>query len=413
MANNTKKKGVGLAIDAGTTTLAFALVDLDTGGILKNISLPNPQKKWGDDVLSRVEAVVRDPLVLSSLQSSVVSAINSAIKGLGKREINEITVAGNSCMEHLLLGISPVSFSRVPFRPLFKEAKRFKAKDIGIDAPKSALYTFPLIGGFIGGDTVAAILALSLDKKKNALAIDIGTNSEIVLKAGSLLYAASSAAGPAVEGGSISSGMAAGKGAIAGVKITEDQLMLHVIGDVSPAGVCGSGLISAVSELLKAGMIDKSGRIKDKDEVSHNLSSRIKRFSEGNGFVLSRTAKKEIVLTQTDIRALQGAKAALRAGLDTLLKKAGIKPEDVEEVYLAGAFGSNLDKYDLETIGVLDVCWLERLSQTGDSALDGAVMALIDEGKKKEAEAIAETVGYVSLSGSPVFEKGFIRAMGF
>ena len=374
------KKNLAVAFDLGSTTVVGALLDVRTGEVLATAFRANPQVDYGADVLSRVKAVVDDPTLLATLQASVVKAINEILFELGDGvapQVSLIVAAGNSIMEHILLGVSPKSFATVPYRPVFKEARYSEASTLGIDAlPGVNLYTFPIIGGFVGGDTVAAILKLALQSaKETSLMIDIGTNSEIVLSHNGTVYAASAAAGSAFEGGEIGSGMSAQKGAIESVRVDNGELKLEVIGDVAPRGICGSGLLDAVAALVKAGVIESTGRIKDPEEVETGLSSKVRAsegdVSEGNRVILNAGPSGEIALSQADIRSLQTAKGAIRAGVGVLLKKASIGPEEVDRVYLAGAFGSNLKKEGLETTGLLDVCWHDRLEVVGDAALGG------------------------------------------
>lgn len=415
MRDDFKKNEVGIAFDLGTTTIAGASVDLENRKIIKALSLPNPQVKWGRDVLARVNAVAGDPALLKGLSDSVLEACNSIIRGVSEgRKIREITAAGNPVMEHILLKVSPEPLSKVPYKPVFTQAKRLSAKDAGFEADEETrLYTFPLVSGFVGGDAVAVALCLGLQRESGAaLALDIGTNSEILLSSGGVIYGTSAAAGPAFEAGELKYGMTAGNGAIEGVKVDGDDIKLDVIGGAAPRGICGSGLVDAASELLRAGVIDASGRIKDRGEIPTNLSNRIKEGKEGNSFILYRCAKGEVALSQSDIRALQVAKAAIKAGISMLLKKAGLAAGDMEKVYLAGAFGSHLKKEGLGTIGLLNKSWLEKIRSVGDAALDGAVLGLYDE-KKKEAEGLADNVKYVSLSGSAHFEREFISNMDF
>lgn len=409
------ERGVGVAFDIGTTTVVGSSVDLSTGKVLSTVSAPNPQARWGRDVISRINAIVGNPALLDEMRSSVVGACNGIIEGLEvPGPVTAVTAAGNPVMESILLGVSPEPLSRIPYRPAFTEAQRVEARKLGFRTPAGAvLYALPLIGGFVGGDAVAVILSLGLDKAPSpALAIDIGTNSEIMLSSGGNIYATSAAAGPAFEGGELKDGMTAQNGAIQGVKVEGDNLTLDVIGGVAPVGICGSGLIEAASELLKAAVIDRSGRIRGRDEIPNNLSSRIREEADGNSFLLYRGPRGEVSLTQSDIRALQTAKSSTRAGILMLLKKAGITAAEVGKVYIAGAFGSHLEKDGLRTIGLLDEGWLGYVSSVGDAALNGAIEAL-DDGKKLEAEALARRVRYVPLSGSSHFEKEFIKNMNF
>lgn len=409
-----KKAGLGAAFDVGTTTVVCALVDLETSSVLGAESIPNPQVKWGRDVIARMEAAISREGALQGLSVAIRDACKGLLFSLAGDNLAGITMAaaaGNSVMEHLLLGVSPEPLSRVPYKPAFKEAQTVEASVTGLGL-SCGLYVFPLIGGFVGGDAVAVALTLGMPGgDKPVLAIDIGTNSEILLSSGGVLYATSAAAGPAFEGGEVRSGMVAAPGAIQGVKIEGDTVILDVIGTGAPKGICGSGLIEAAATLLGAGIIENTGRIKDRDEVTNNLSSRIKAGPEGNSFTLYRGASGEVALTQDDIRALQTAKSATRAGITMLLMKAGIGPEDVATVYIAGAFGSHLKEEGLRAIGLLDEAWTD-IRTVGDAALEGAVLALDDE-RKRQAEAIARQARYISLSGSAHFEREFIKNMNF
>lgn len=408
-----KKAGLGAAFDVGTTTVVCALTDLETGSVLSAQSVPNPQARWGRDVISRMEASIASPGALLELTRAIREACSGLLDSLAgdrRDDVVSASAAGNSVMEHILLGVSPEPLSKVPYRPAFKTAQTLGADAVpGLSCPA---YVFPLIGGFVGGDAVAVALKLGMpDGDRPVLAIDIGTNSEILLSSNGVLYATSAAAGPAFEGGEIQSGMTAAPGAIQGASIEEETVILDVIGKTSPRGICGSGLIEAASMLIGAGIIEGSGRIKDPDEVENNLSSRIKAGKGGNSFVLYRGAKGEISLTQDDVRALQTAKSATRAGISMLLMKAGIEPADVETVYIAGAFGSHLKEEGLRAIGLLDESWTD-VRTVGDAALEGAILALV-EGHRAEAGTIAAKARYVSLSGSAHFEREFIRNMNF
>lgn len=409
-----KKAGLGAAFDVGTTTVVCALVDLETRSILATESLPNPQSRWGREVVARMEAAIRSDGSLSELTGAIRSACKGLLSSLAGPRLPEVTmaaVAGNSVMEHLFLGLSPAPLSKVPYKPAFKEARTLDADDAVLGAG-CGVYVFPLIGGFVGGDAVAVALTLGMPGSgKPILAIDIGTNSEILLSSGGVLFATSAAAGPAFEGGEVKFGMTASPGAIQGVKIEDDTVILDVIGRLAPKGICGSGLIEAAASLLGAGIIETTGRIKDRDEVGSNLSSRIKEGPEGNSFTLYRGASGDVIITQDDIRALQTAKSATRAAVSMLLMKAGIGPDDVETVYIAGAFGSHLREEGLRAIGILDEAWTD-VRTVGDAALEGAILAL-DDDRKRDAEAIARGARYVSLSGSAHFEREFLKNMNF
>lgn len=419
----------GIAFDIGTTTIVGALVDLEDCKEIETAFLPNPQMNWGRDVLSRILAAIDNQKALKSMQQAVVNTCNEIIKNLvNPKDVQFITMAGNSTMEHLFLGISPASLSKVPYKPVFREAKKIKAAAIGIIInPEAYVYTFPLIGGFIGGDTVAGILSTETHRtRKYCLLIDIGTNNETVLASEKAIFATSTAAGPAFEGGGVKYGMMAKRGAIQGVKIENDKLILDVIGNTTPEGICGSGIIDAIAKLLSAGIIDKSGRIKNRYEVEGNIANRIKgqgtrgakgedkgQEEQGNEFILYKDVKKEITITQKDVREIQLAKGAIQAGIKLLLKKAHIAADEIDKVYIAGAFGSNINKESLAQIGVIEKEWLDRVIFVGDAALDGAKLALCSEEKRKEAEAIARETKHVSLSGSKHFQEEFLKGMKF
>lgn len=410
------KRSIGVAVDLGTTTVAAAAVDLETGSVVARMGAPNPQSEWGSDVLSRVEAIVGDAANLGRMSAAVAQAINVLISNMvSPDDVCRVHVAGNTIMEHIFLGVSPAPLARVPYKPVFTEARVARAEDLGISAaPGAKAYLFPSVGGFVGGDAVAVMLALGFGLRDTVdLAIDIGTNSEIMLCSAGRFFAASAAAGPAFEAGGVGAGMIAARGAIERVTIAGDDVILGVIGGASPRGICGSGLISAVSSMIGAGVIDNSGRIVDRVELDTNLGNRIQNEVSGSSFSLYRASGSDIKLTQADIRNLQNAKAAIRAGISMLLEKAGITADLVDKVYIAGAFGSNLDTKDLARIGVLDRSWVDKVELAGDGALDGVVMALTSGHEQTRAEKIARDAKYVSLSGSAHFEKEFLRNMGF
>ncbi len=409
------KKGTGIALDIGTTTIAALSVDLSSGRELKTASAPNPQVRWGADLLSRVNAIASEPALLKELRTALVSACNGIIGSIADAgDVKEITAAGNTVMEHILLNVSPAPLGKVPYKPAFKEARRVSAARAGFDVGDGVeLYTFPIIGGFVGGDAVAVALSLGMERTdKTILAIDIGTNSEIMLSAKGAMTATSAAAGPAFEASELSSGMTAAPGAIQGVEIDGDHVALDVIGGVAAKGVCGSGLVAGATALIRAGVIDPSGRIKDSAEIDNNLSMRIKSDGDENRFILFKGAEGEISFTQKDIRALQVAKSAIRAGVSILLKKAALPAAEVDAVYIAGAFGSKLDERGLSAIGLIDDAWIGHIEFVGDAALKGAAMALSDTAKSR-AEELARDVKYVSLSGSKHFEGEFISNMNF
>lgn len=408
--------GFGVAFDLGTTTIVGSVVNLETGETLNRVTHPNSQREWGADVMSRIRVIKDSPEFLTTLQKSAVKTCNNIIEELNPEGgVRAITVAGNTVMEHIFTGVSPLCLGKVPYKPDFKEAQIIDAKTLGFNVDSGVhLYTFPIIGGYVGGDTVSVLLALDiLNTEGNIVMIDIGTNSEIVVSGEKGIYSAATPAGPAFEGGEIRDGMVAGKGAVEGFKIVDDAVKLKVIEGGQPVGICGSGLIEAVGTLLENGIIDSTGRIKGSDEIETNIANKIKKEEEGNVFIFHRGAKGEVALTQPDIRALQFAKGAIIGGLNMLFDKSKTSPENVDKVYIAGAFGSHLNAKALCTMGILKESWLDKVEIVGDAALRGAELAIASKEKRLEAEKIATDTRYVSLSGSKNFEKEFIEAMNF
>lgn len=416
LAPSLSNDGFGIAFDLGTTTVVGSVVNLATGETFDRVTHPNAQREWGADVMSRIRTIKDSPELLDTLQKSVIETCNNIIEELNPEGgARAITVAGNTVMEHIFTGISPLCLGKVPYKPDFKESKIFDAKTLGFNVDSGVhLYTFPIIGGYVGGDTVSVLLALDiLNAEGNIVMIDIGTNSEIVVSGEKGIYSAATPAGPAFEGGEIRDGMVAGRGAVEGFKIVDDKVELKIIEGGQPIGICGSGLIEAVGSLIENGIIDSTGRIKGSDEIETNIANKIKEEEAGNKFVFSKGANGEVALTQPDIRALQFAKGAIIGGLNMLFDKSKTDADNVDKVYIAGAFGSHLNARALCTMGILKESWLDKVEIVGDAALRGAELAIASKEKRAEAEKIAEDTRYVSLSGSKNFEKEFIEAMNF
>ncbi len=411
---------LGIAFDIGTTTVIGALVNLDRRERLKTLSHSNPQTRFGRDVLSRIEAIRRDEGKLDLLHRLIIDAANGMIERLlegvgGCDSIVRGCIAGNPVMEHILLNVSPVSIGRTPYKPVFKEGRMVKGGEIGLITRDDAeIYIFPLIGGFVGGDTVAYMLSVGIYRLEDiALAIDIGTNTEIVLKTSEGIYVTSAPAGPALEGEGIRDGMMAGEGAIEGVDIDGEGIRLSVIGGGRPRGICGSGIIDAVSQMLKAGVIDPDGRLVSRDELESNLANRVMEEERGNRFILYRDARGEIAITQDDVREVQLAKGSIQAGIKVLLRRRGVAIEDVSRVFITGAFGSHLSIDSLITMDMIPPVWENRIEFVDNAPLLGAEEALLDESAVALSEEIASGAHYSPLSGSPAFEREFLRGMGF
>ena len=428
-SGNTEKDCFGVAFDLGTTTLVGVLLNLVSRDELAIAATMNPQISSGDDVISRITRTREEPGALEEMQSAVVKTLNDMVvdlcaqAGVARGSIYEVTVAGNTTMQHLFCGISPAALGEVPFPPAYNRALQLEAKDVHLDVhPKARLYVFPNIGGFVGGDTVAGILANALHKvEKPSLFVDIGTNGEIVLAHEGRLMAASTAAGPAFEGARIRAGMRAAEGAVEKVMLNEDDIVYNVIGNSPPAGICGTALIDLTAELLRLGVLDTTGRMLDPDElpgpVPDRIKARLHRNDTNVDFLLADAAESKtgepIYLYQRDVRELQLATGAIRAGINILLKKAGLGPEDLDEVLLAGAFGNFIRRSNARRIGLLPPLPTERIRFVGNAASMGAKALLLSEEQREVSERIAETAEHVDLSLDPEFQMEFGMAMMF
>ena len=423
---NTVAQNYGIAFDIGTVTLVGTLLNLSTGEPLSVAWRINPQISFGEDIISRINYANLSKKGIKELNSLIINAINGMIDnlaynaGINVKNIYEVVIVGNTVMHHLLLMIDTQTLAVSPYIPTIKSPINVRARKLGIKInPRGNIYFFPNIAGFVGGDTVSVILASLLHKSnKIKLAIDIGTNGEIVLGSKHRLICCSTAAGPAFEGAHIECGMPAFDGAIEKVFIENDELQYNVIGEQVPKGICGSGLIDAVAELLKIGVIEQTGRILSKDalraKVNDKLLERIIENGNELSFLLAYDrAGKSIVLTQQDIRKIQIAKGAIRAGIEILKKQLGIDDKDIEEVLLAGAFGNYIRADSARIIGLVPPIPTKRIKFVGNAASTGAKIALLSKDAREEAKRIAEFVEYVELAGRSDFQEEFIKAMNF
>ena len=427
---DTTKSSYGIAFDIGTTTVAGYLVDLNTGEEISAIAKTNLQNIHGDDVISRIEFTQKRKENLEILQKEIVTILNEIIQeivqqaGVNINNIYKITIAGNTCMHHLLLGFNPSYIAPSPYIPVIKESLNLKAKDIPRLAlePTANVFMLPNISAFVGADIVGGILSTSMWREdKTVLFVDLGTNGEIVLGSRERLWTCSAAAGPAFEGSRISSGMRATVGAIDKVKIVNKFIAYRVIKDVKVRGICGSGLIDLIAELLKLGLINKSGKLIDREEckpeLSEEIRKRIIKGPKGNKFLLVKGKETEsgnpTFLTQKDIREVQLAKAAIYAGIKILLKEVNISPEDIQEILLAGAFGNFIDKESAIRIGLIPYLPLEKIESIGNAAGRGAEIVLLSKKMREVSQEISNKVKYVELSSRTDFQEEFIKAMSF
>lgn len=411
---DTRGDNFGLALDVGTTTLAGTLVDLDTGKRMAGKTMLNPQINYGDDVVSRVSYLQENKGGLRELQNRVLRGINKIIEdliketGIQRENIYQATVVGNTVMQHLLTGLNPLHVALYPYVPVIQDSIYTQSSSIGIKInPLGRVFVFPNIAAFVGGDTVGVILSTGMHRinKKIRLTIDIGTNGEIVLSHKGKLMAASTAAGPAFEGARISQGMWAQEGAIEKVRLENGEVIVQIIGDGEPRGICGSGLIDAISELYRVGVVDESGRIKPPGEQSGLWAERIVQNGDNSKFILAaKDNQHQVCLTQRDIREFQLAKAAICTGVKMLLSTAKVKKEEVEEVLLAGAFGNYVNIENAYRVGLLPFFPRAEVRNVGNAAGMGAVRVLLSQDQCQEAEKIPSLVQYVELAADPNFQ---------
>ena len=426
---NTSGRCFGMAFDIGTTTIVGSLLDMKTGHEVGLAADINPQVSFGDDVISRIEYSSKCDRHLHELQKTIMDAVSKLIKrackeaAVSTEEIYEVTFAGNTTMEHLLCGIETAQLGQVPFVPAHAKGLLLPAAEFGLPIhPRGTAYVFPVIGGFVGGDTVAGMLVTRIDQLDGpVLMVDIGTNSEIVLAHQGKLWAASTSAGPAFEGAKISCGMRATRGAIEKV-VFDGDVRLGTIGNAQPVGLCGSGLIDAAAELLRHGIVSPEGRMLSADELPASLVEPLRKrvFCDGEHieFRLHEDAKSEgrrpLALTQRDLRELQLANGAIRAGIRIVCKQAGIRTSDLGRVLIAGGFGSFIRRSNALRIGLLptDVPH-ERIAYVGNASLDGAKWALLSTNARKRAEELAHAALHVELSQDSDFQTQFTEAMIF
>lgn len=416
----------GLAVDLGTTTIATYLCDLAAGCVKASIAMRNPQAIFGDDVMSRISAISRDSDLLRRLQRMAVKTIDWGAQALMRSnrlqpaQIKDMIVVGNSTMIHIFVGQNPASIGIYPYAPRFVEEKRLSAESIGLDFnPNARIRTLPLITGFIGADTVGATMAAKLeDHPVGTMLVDVGTNGEIMFLGKDGLLAASCATGPAFEGATIQHGMQAVPGAIAAIKINKKRrtLSYSVIQKEAekrrrPAGICGTGVISAVAALLRAAIISKDGAFNSAAKYPG-----LQRTENGAlQFILvspENTADgRAIALTQKDVRAVQLAKGALRTGIDLLCKET--HTDMPPKILLAGAFGNYINPRDALTIGMFPGLAPQNIEGVGNAAGAGAILTLFDEHFAQKATVISRRTRVLDLSTHPDFQETFISSLSF
>jgi len=420
----------GVAIDVGTTTVAAYLCNLKSGEVMATESMMNPQISYGEDVMSRISYVVNHPEDgLERMHRLIIDGLNQLIRSITEKchlapeDILELTFVGNTVMHHLFLKIDPQYLGISPFPPAVHQSINVKAKDLDLKVhPSANVYLLPIEAGFVGADNVGVLIAEEPYRQDQlVLIIDIGTNGELVMGSRKVLISSSCATGPALEGATIKFGMRAAPGAIERVRIDPQTLEVDfkVVGEehwrselksVKAKGICGSGIIDAIAELYRNGIIDKSGRF------NPNVQSSRMRISEGKPeFIVAwkeeTSIGKEITITQSDVRNVQLAKGAIYAGAKLMMKSLGV--EKMDKVILAGAFGSYIDKEKAMILGMFPDCDLANVYAVGNAAGDGARIALLNRDKRQEAEEMARKVEYMELTIEEDFQKEFVDAMHF
>jgi uncharacterized 2Fe-2S/4Fe-4S cluster protein (DUF4445 family) len=428
-AGDTTSRLYGIAFDLGTTTVVATLLDLSTGTPLAVASMLSKQQPFGADVITRISSIMMDPAAMGKLTGLAHDTLREltadicAQAGVDPADVLEVAVAGNATMTHIALGIDPEPLGVAPFIMSTRHFPEVLAADFGLAVhPRARAVVFPSFGAYVGGDITAGLLASGMDRDSRIrLFIDIGTNCEIVLGNSAWLLATAAPAGPAFEGAAIRCGMRAADGAIEAVTMTADSLGLKVIGDAAPAGLCGSGLVDAVAGLVSLGLLDPSGRLVSEEQavmIAPGLAPRLTRLGQERVFVLhwlgeAGDVEHSIYLSQRDVRELQFAKAAIATGWNILLEQAGLRPSDIQQVLLAGSFGSYLSPANAIRLGLVPHLAALRVVSAGNVAGEGAKMALLSMRERAGALALLEEVRYVELSDRADFNDRFVEQLPF
>ncbi len=416
----------GLAVDIGTTSVVSTLIELDSGEQLASVSSLNPQAVFGGDLMSRIAFAQFDPGNLRKLHTRIIGLLNRHIEetcrqsGVLAKWIYKVVVVGNTCMHHLLLGIDPSFVGLAPYAPVMRHALVLPARELFLKvAPEARVCLLPLVAGFVGADAVAVALATRIyEGAAIRIAVDIGTNGEVILGSRDRLWACSAPAGPALEGAQIRHGMRGALGAIDRVTV-DDDIHVHTIGEADPLGICGSGLIDLLAGLLDTGVIDWTGliRVEAREALPPKLRERVVMRGEERQVIVLRPgeagARQEVVLTQDDVRQVQLAKGAIASGVAMLQHVASVSDETVAELMLAGGFGNYVSIASALRIGLIPPLPKEKIRYVGNAASLGAQLCLVSETERQRAESVAARIEHVSLAAHPDFERIFVDAMNF
>lgn len=389
--SDSKEKGFGIALDIGTTTLAFYLVDMFTGKVIDTLGSLNPQRVYGADVLSRIKYATegRTHELHALIAQETKNVVEKLMRNNDVEKIKRLIVTGNNTMLHLFADVDPSSMGASPFTPVFTQTMRYNDGAFGISADEIIL--MPSVSAFVGSDVVSGGVAVDIKDGNNAL-IDMGTNGEMLLNINGALYCTSTAAGPALEGADITCGMGGVAGAIDSVKSAGGKISYTTIGNAPPRGICGTGLVDAISVMLDTGVIDETGA-----------------FVSGESFSIS----DKVFVSERDVRKFQLAKSAISAGFETLLNSAGVKPEQIDNVYISGGLGFYLNIENAVNTGLIPRKIKDKVRVSGNTAGKGAVMALTDKVMLNKAEDLCRTAHVVDLSQNSFFAEAFISNMYF
>ena len=419
---DTRARMFGVSFDIGTTTVVATLVDLTNGAAAAVQSTLNRQAPHGADVIARMGFAMTGSQAIDTLQAAVLETVNGLIDEacaaaeVAPEQIYECVVVGNATMLSLLLGVDPRSIALSPFVATFLEAQDLRAADahIGIH-PDGRVALFPSIGAYVGADIVGDIVATGLAREQTTrLLVDVGTNGEIAVGNQDRVVATSAPAGPAFEGGQIVHGMRATEGAIEGVVLTNGRVELQVIGGsgAEPRGLCGSGLIDVVAQLRLCGLLDERGVLLGRDEAlaaGHPLAERLRERDGVKAFALT----DDVLLTQLDVRELQSAKGAISTGIEVAMHALGVIAADLHEVMLAGSFGTYINPLSAKVVGLVPPVPVERIKAVGNTASEGAKMALMSFREREVAFELPSFVEYLELSGAADFNERFVRNLAF
>ncbi len=396
--------GYGLAVDVGTTSVAASLVDLLSGAVVAEAVTLNSQLKFGADIISRIRHSIAEPNGVRQLQEAAVNTVNELVSKLGvtPAKIYRVVIAGNSVMQHLFFGVNPGPLGFLPFRPVYRRPLTAKGKALGLDVhPDALVESLPILGGYVGGDVVGDLLTARLSEYGTAMLIDVGTNGEIVLKRGNEYVAASTPAGPAFEGVGLHSGMMAIEGAIEKVRVSSGgEPEYEVIGGGEAKGICGSGYVDLLAELLRAGLLSKDGRLA--------RGPRVKELNGVLAYVIDE--RKGVALTQQDIRKLQLAVGAVKFTAKFLMKKMGVSAEDLEKVVVAGDFGYHLDARNAMEVGLLPKVDDSAMEYIGNGSLTGAELYMVSQEARREALELASVCRVLDV---PRDDRSFIAELAF